>query len=100
MARLTKKYNLSAAQAEAKLKHPLIEIELDPIEGSDETNSVFVEPPQLWPDEVGELAAEGKMTEVSKILLGDQYDRFKAGGGSNAILNVIIAEHSGADTGK
>ena len=94
MARLTTKYNLSAAESEAKLKHPCIEIELN------NGKKVIVEPPQLWADEVQDLAAEGKLTAVSKLLLGDQYDDFKAGGGTNALLNAIIAQHSKASSGK
>lgn len=94
MARPTKKYNLSAVEAETKLKKPMIEIELRT------GKTVTIEPPELWPDEVADLASVGKMTEMAKILLGDQYQVFKDGGGTTALLSAIIAEHTGQNVGE
>ena len=99
MARLTKKYNLSAAQAEAKLKHPMIEIELGAGEDKKPV-SVLIEPPQLWPDEIVELSRQGKLTEASQLLLGDQFATWKQHGGTNALLNLIIEEHTKKPVGE
>ena len=94
MTRPTKRYNLSATMSEALLKHPAIVIELN------DGEEVTLEPPQLWPDAVQEFAAEGKMTDASKLLLGDQYERFVHHGGTNALLNLVIAEHTKASAGE
>lgn len=93
MAGPVKKYNVSAVVAEARLKKPAIILTGLPRDSEAEFR---VDPPELWPDEVQDLAAAGKATEVTKFLLGDQYEAFIDAGGSNAILNLVLTEHRGS----
>lgn len=95
MARPTKKYSLQQTVAEAKLKTPLIEIELD------NGDTVALEPSQFWPDEAFDLASKGKLNELALLLLGgEQYDRYIAGGGTASALQLIVGEHSGLTVGE
>lgn len=61
---------------------------------------ITVDPPALWTDEVVELAAAGKIKESAHLLLGDDWDRFAADGGTAMILNAIIGDYWGGSLGK
>lgn len=91
-----KRYKLSTVVAEAREKHPQIEIETD-------DGQVFkVDPPQFWSDEAADPKVGPRETMIS-ILGEDQYEKYKAAGGSYASLNLVIeawAQDQGADLGK
>lgn len=93
----SKSYNVAEVVAEARLKCPEIILEGFP---NDPKAQFRLDPPELWDDEVNELAAEGKATDLSKKLLGDQYDAFIAAGGSNSIINLVLSKHNGVELGE
>jgi hypothetical protein len=67
-----------------------IEIETD-------SETFLVDPPELWTDEMLELAESGDNLALTKALLGgdDAYARFKAAGGSQAVMGFILSESAG-----
>jgi len=60
-------------------------------------DSVEIDPPVLWPDEVYDLAD----VDSARVLLGDKYEAFCEAGGTAALLfTVIIPEATGATMGE
>lgn len=51
-------------------------------------------PPELWPDAVHQQLREnpGDLDGQARAVLGDDYDRFIAGGGTARILNQLIID--------
>lgn len=90
-----KRYRLSTVAAEARAKHPQIEIEAD-------DGQVFtIDPPQLWPDAATDPDVGPR--ETMTALLGDQLAAYQAAGGTYALLNLVIEQYSadqGVDLGK
>lgn len=74
-----------------------IEIEAD-------DGTVFrVEPPELWSDDIVSMSADRtQVIEMATALLGgeEEYERFKAAGGSAAVLSAIVADEHGLDVGE
>lgn len=62
----------------------------------------FTVPPLLlWPDEVAELAAAGKIVDAAKLVLGDdQWSEFSGLGGTATLLFQALEQHMGATMGK
>jgi len=89
-----KSYDLSAAIAEVIEKHPPIVINIG------EGDPIKVNPVQLWPDEVLELVTAEKPIEAMRMMLGDDYSRFKKAGGTAVLLLQIFKDSGGADLGK
>lgn len=82
-----KRYRLSEVVAEVREEHPPIEIETD-------DGQVFeVPPPELWPDEVVELATT-RPVDSARLVMGERYDQFIAAGGSAGLLSVIVQRES------
>lgn len=83
--------------AERKAKESSIEIETE-----DET--FLIPAPELWSDDLLELAKGGRETnlELCVALLGgeENYARFKKAGGGQAMLGAIIEEAKGTSLGK
>ena len=60
-----------------------------------------VPPPEVWPDEVQELARDNDIIGMSKTIMGeDEYAKFCAAGGNAALVNAIFAERHGAPAGE
>lgn len=94
MARLQKRYSVPQVVAEARLKLPQIVFDFgDGVEFS-------IDPPELWPDAVNDAASSGQGTEVTRLLLGDQYEAFIEAGGSNSVLNLVLQQHTGKAVGE
>lgn len=91
MAGPEKRYNVADVVREARLTKPAIVLTGFP---SDPEAEFRIDPPELWGDAINDAAAKGQATEVSKLLLGDQYDAFKRAGGSNSTINLVLAEHT------
>jgi hypothetical protein len=51
-----------------------------------------IDAPTLWPDTAFEAAAQERLVDAARILLGERYDAFVAAGGSAAILFMIVKE--------
>ena len=91
-----KRYKLSAVVNEIRAEHPDIEIETD-------DGQVFVVPPaQLWSDEqIKQIQNSGENALImARALLGDEYDKFVAAGGTAALLAHIVAESGKAGVGE
>jgi hypothetical protein len=71
-----------------------IEIELP--DGS----TVIVPPGELWPDAAHDALAAGDMAETTRLVLGDDHDRFVAAGGNWRILSGILQDVRGTDPGE
>jgi hypothetical protein len=71
------------------------------IEG-DNGKTWTIDPPELWPDEAQELAANKDNVGLVTMLLGgaEQYAEFKAAGGNAALVAMIIQETHGASAGE
>lgn len=95
MAGPEKRYNVAEVIAEARLTKPAIILEGFP---NDPSAEFRLDPPELWADQVTELAAAGKATELSRHLLGDQYEAFLAAGGGNSLVNLVLEKHSKGTT--
>lgn len=59
-----------------------------------------IDPPELWPDESGELAKANDIVAVSRALLGDCYDAFIEAGGTATLIMAIIKDEHGLDAGE
>lgn len=67
-----------------------------------EDGQVFrIPPPELWPDEVGELARTGDLVALAVAVLGgeDRFEAFKAAGGTATLLNAIVGDVHGDSLG-
>ena len=72
-----------------------IEIETD-------SETFVIDPPELWSDDLIAIATTGDNLALSKALLGgdDNYARFVAAGGSQAVMGAILSEAKGFALGK
>ena len=61
-----------------------------------------IDPPALWSDDLLELAKNADNLALSKALLGgeEQYAKFCAAGGSQAVIGAILSEATGFSLGK
>lgn len=58
---------------------------------------VHIPPPEFWPP----VPKDSDDPDIEgKTILGDQWERFVAGGGTNAALGVLIREELGATSGE
>lgn len=60
-----------------------------------------VPPALLWPDEVTELAAAGKVKQAAVGLIGqEEYDAFVAAGGTGSLLLSMVNDAMGVSLGE
>jgi hypothetical protein len=91
---IPKRYNIAKVIAENREQHPDIEIE-----GVD--GRIFTVPaPEMWPDEVHVAASKNDLIALATAMLGGEevYAEFRAAGGSAAVLNAVVMEHTGGVT--
>lgn len=86
-----KRYKLATVVAEAREKHPQIEIE------TDDGELFAFDPPQFWSDEAADPKVGPRATMIA-VLGEEQYERFKKSGGTYSALNLVIEAWS-ADQG-
>lgn len=91
--KLTKSYDLAAFTENTRKKYPPIPINLT---GG---KTIYVPPAQLWSDEAIEYG-DKEPVKFAQALLGDDYQAFVDAGGSAMLLNAILADFNGADTGE
>lgn len=61
----------------------------------------FVLPaPTAWPDEAFERARSDDPLGASRLILGDDYDRFVAAGGNSLFLQRLVEKLHGASVGE
>ena len=67
------------------------------IEVETDTETFWIDPPELWTDEMLERAVHDDNLGLCKLLLGgdEGYARFVAAGGGQAIIGTILAEAGG-----
>lgn len=112
---MAKRYNLKSEIQRMKAKHQPWELQLPEVPGDQPeglSSEVAVEPkyrekvikvtpPQLYPDNVLELTATGRVVEAAKILLSDDdYAHMVAAGGSASVFFAIANEAAGAEPGE
>ncbi len=56
--------------------------------------------PTAWPDEAFQAASRDDPVTASRIILGDEYDRFVKAGGNALLLQEIVAKLHGASMGE
>lgn len=62
---------------------------------------VWLDPPDLWPDEVAEMAQRGENISIAKALLGDDdYEAFIAAGGTAGLIAMLVADAQGVSLGE
>lgn len=86
-----KKYRLAQVVAEAKDKHPEVDLEIA------EGKTVTILPPQLWDEAT--LAVADDAVAITKKLLGDNYDAYIKAGGTVGIFAEFVGDAFG-DLGK
>lgn len=83
---------LLSDEIERRRQHSIV-IEID---GQDD---IIIDQPDLWSDErvshIEAAKSDGDMMTLGKILLGDDYDRFVAAGGTSMMAFDIFKEHVG-----
>lgn len=100
---MAKIYRLRSEIQRIKSKHPGFELIIDAVQDDSYPDrnlperTVKIPSAQLLPDEVTSIAQTAPV-DAAKLLLGDAYDQFLAGGGSASILFQIIQENAGADS--
>lgn len=63
--------------------------------------SVILDPPDLWPDEVAEMAQRGENVAIAQALLSDDdYKAFLAAGGTAGVIAMLVAEAQGVNLGE
>lgn len=67
------------------------------IEVETELGSFWIDPPELWTDEMLACATSDDNLGLCKLLLGGDagYARFVEAGGSQAVIGIILAEVGG-----
>lgn len=88
-----KSYDLAVFTENTRKKHPPIPINLP------DGKTIHVPPAQLWSDEAVE-AGDGDPVRFAKEVLGEDYQAYHDAGGTAMILNAILADANGADTGE
>lgn len=63
---------------------------------ADNGEEFFLDPPELWDDDIYTESAGGPVEEAKSILGEDEYKRFRAAGGSAGLLQAILQDHLGA----
>lgn len=99
---MAKRFVLTSEVARVKSKHPNWELQLPEvtIDGSVVKSKVIKLPAaKTLPDNVLELTST-QPVRAAQLLLGDDYEHFRAGGGTAAILWSIIEENDKASLGE
>lgn len=80
---------------ESKANEGRIEIEAD-------DGTVFVIPPAvLWPDDAADRYRLGDIVGCARVIMGEEeYEAFKAAGGSAGIVGALVGEEYGANPGE
>jgi hypothetical protein len=89
---------LSTLRQEAE-KRETVTIEFEGVDGETYT----IPGPAFWPDEAHDAAARNAVADLGRSLLGDQYDKFVAGGGRSADLALVVeayADEQGVSLGE
>lgn len=85
-----KRYRLAEVVQEVRDSSPGIEVEAD-------DGQVFqIPPPELWPDEAIELSDKDPVGAARAVLGPKEYERWRAAGGSAALLFAVIGREAGA----
>lgn len=99
---MAKRYVLTSEVARVKSKNPNFELQLPDVEidGEKVKGKVITLPAaKTLPDNVLELTAT-QPVRAAQILLGDDYEHFRAGGGTAAVLWEIVQENDKATMGE
>lgn len=99
---MAKRYILTSEIARVKAKHAPFELQLPAgeVNGAKVAQKVITIPAmQTLPDDVV-LYSNTQPVRAAKILLGEDYDQFVAGGGTSQLLFVLLQDHAGADLGE
>lgn len=85
---MTRKFKLTEFREKIEAEGTIV-VELD------DGEPIRIPPPLLWPEPM----PRGWEAQ-QKAILGEQYERWVAAGGSGKLLNAIIEEAQGASTGE
>lgn len=85
---------LADAIAEKRADHPPISVDLG------KGDPLLIDPIELWPDDVIELIAGERPVEAVRKLLGADYERFTAAGGTATLLLGLLQKGGALDVGE
>jgi hypothetical protein len=85
---------LADAIAEKRGDHPPIRVDL----GSGQP--LLIDPIELWPDEVVNLVTAERPVDAVRTLLGTDYERFTAAGGTAVLLLEMLQKGGGLSVGE